>query len=407
MIKLVILTCDPFMNWVFESICEKMPSLLKKKANPNYPLNMPEKKMPMRMPTRSKGNSQTEDHAFVDISNMAQNICSALLEDVLNEVIYMDLHDGFIISTNMMSPARKQICHINPGHEQYRIEAFVHCGVVLLPDMIEQNRRNSKKYGKLKTLQGISQKQHSKSEFTVNEVNDLEVFRLQNMTNIGKTMKERATHILMLLGFNCIPGRLNTGFGNCLFESIIWQIEDLERFKILRRWNSQVETGESWLRQEVITSIYKNKDQLKDYYPHQGERLFEEMVQELSETGGWNNDLADLVVAILPRVVRAPILLIILRDKNEDSLLMKYFPENAIGKTPGKMGLTKDPLVIIYNRNHYEHLLVLNHVDLQACFLDIRWPRIPELRGDFQHPEMNIKSDNETNLREVNPTQKF
>ena len=395
--KLVILTCDPFMNWVFESICDKMPFLLKKKAHPSYPLNVPEKKMLARMPTRSRENFPIADDIVVDISNMAQNICSSLLEDVLNEVIYMDLQDGFIISTNMMSPAQKQISDVNPRHEQYRIEAVVHCGVVLLPDMIYQNRRNSKKYGKLKTLQGNSQKQHSKSELK-NYEDDYEVFRCQNMTNIGKTMKERAACILRILGFISNPGRLNPGLGNCLFESIIWQIEDLNRFKVLRRWNSLVETGESWLRQELVTSMYKNKDQLEDSYPHQGERSFEKMVQELSEIGGWNNNLADLVVAILPSVVRAPILLIILRGKNEDSLLMKYFPENAIGKTPGKMGLTRDPLVLIYNRNHYEHLLVINKENLQACFLDIRWP-IPQLRGEIQHPEqykeneVNIKSD--------------
>ena len=235
---------------------------------------------------------------------------------------------------------------------------------------------------------GKSQTQCRKSTSTHGK-DDFEVFRLQKMKNVGITMKTKATELLRSLGVKSNPGRLNPGLGNCLFESIIWQIEDLKRFEILRRWNPQVETGESWLRQKLITLMNKMKGHLEDYYPHQGEHSFEEMVQELSMNGGWNNDLADLVVTILPRVVKAPILLIILTDGSEDKIFSKYFPETDIGEAPDDMGLTEDPLVIIYYRNHYEHLLVSNSDYLRSSFLNTKWPCLSELHGENSQVRKN------------------
>ena len=141
MMKLVILTNDPFMDWVFERIGEQMPSLLKKKANPSLSLNMA--KIPTQIPTRSRENSPRVDDVVVDMSNMARHICTHILDNILNEVIYMDLQDDFIISPYLMRPAQEQIISVNhQGQYQHRIEAFVHCGVIILPDMIEQNVSN-------------------------------------------------------------------------------------------------------------------------------------------------------------------------------------------------------------------------------------------------------------------------
>ena len=112
MMKLVILTSDPFMYWVFENICHKMPHLLKKKINMSFSLNRT--KIPSQLPTRSAGNSSIVDDIIVDVSNIVQHICTSLLENILNEVIYKDLQDDFILSPYLVSPALEQAIHKNP-----------------------------------------------------------------------------------------------------------------------------------------------------------------------------------------------------------------------------------------------------------------------------------------------------
>ena len=70
-----------------------------------------------------------------DVLNMDWNICNSLLEDILNEIVFMDLDDGYTVPSAMMSCGTSQRFAANRmGHLQHRMTGYVDCGKVLLPD---------------------------------------------------------------------------------------------------------------------------------------------------------------------------------------------------------------------------------------------------------------------------------
>jgi hypothetical protein len=221
--------------------------------------------------------------------------------------------------------------------------------------------------------------------------------RISIIKKQGKRMQNSAIHVLSHFGITAHGGRLNPGKGDCLFQSAAWQMEDQRQsFKIDWDPRQDIDEGTYFLRQAVCTIMKDAGDALVSHIPDL-EDNFDQNVQAFAQSGAWASGIGDLAIQLLPRVVGVPVLLITLDTnwtcKQTVKSMQRFFPEQTIGSNPGITSEGSNPLVILYNGSHFEHILIENTIEFLSWFKNKSWPLVSSFREEMCNPEKPDNSD--------------